>query len=56
MFGTHTPNAIAVVVILLIVLLLYRRIAEVGKISIVFSAVSAVSVGKASPGPGAVDL
>ena len=38
-FGTHAPNAIAVVVILLIVLLLYRRIAQIGKISVVFSVV-----------------
>src|ERR1700722_12976872 len=38
-FGSHAPNAIAVVVILLIVLLLYRRIAQIGKISVVFSVV-----------------
>ena len=39
MFGAHAPNAIAVVVILLIVLLLYRRIAQIGKISVVFSVI-----------------
>ena len=38
-FGAHAPNAIAVLVILLIVLLLYRRIAQIGKISIPFSVV-----------------
>ena len=38
-FGTHAPNAIAVVVIVLIVLLLYRRITQIGKISVVFSVV-----------------
>lgn len=37
--GSHSKNAIAAVVVLLVVALLYRRITEIGKISIVFSAV-----------------
>jgi fructoselysine transporter len=37
--GSHSKNAIAGVVVLLIVVLLYRRITEIGKISIVFSVI-----------------
>jgi fructoselysine transporter len=36
--GSHSKNAIAAMVVLLVVALLYRRITEIGRISIVFSA------------------
>ena len=39
MFGTHGNNAIAGAVIVLIVLLLYRRITEIGRISVIFSVI-----------------
>src|SRR5271170_1522528 len=39
LFGAHEKNAIAGVVVLLTVVLLYRRITEIGRISVIFSAV-----------------
>jgi amino acid transporter len=38
-FGSHGKNVIAGAVVLLVVLLLYRRITEIGRISVVFSVV-----------------
>jgi len=38
-FGTHGDNAIAGAIIVLVVVLLYRRITEVGRISVVFSVI-----------------
>src|SRR5579871_519560 len=38
-FGSHAPNVVAAVIIILIAALLYRRISEVGRISIIFSVV-----------------
>jgi amino acid transporter len=37
--GTHSKNAIAGLVVLLVVALLYRRITEIGRISVVFSVI-----------------
>lgn len=37
--GAHSKNVIAAIVVLLVVALLYRRITEIGRISIVFSAI-----------------
>jgi fructoselysine transporter len=39
MLGSHSKNAIAGVVVLLVVALLYRRITEIGRISVVFSVI-----------------
>src|SRR5580658_7420890 len=39
MLGSHSINVIAGIVVVLVVALLYRRIAEVGRISIIFSVV-----------------
>jgi amino acid transporter len=38
-FGTHGNNAIAGAIIVLVVVLLYRRITEIGRISVVFSVI-----------------
>ncbi|HXX21155.1 MAG TPA: APC family permease [Candidatus Acidoferrum sp.] len=38
-FGSHADNAIAGVIVVLVVILLYRRIAEIGRISVIFSVV-----------------
>ncbi len=38
-FGSHGRNVIAAVIVLVVVALLYRRIAEIGRISIIFSTV-----------------
>ena len=38
-FGSHSQNFLAAIVVLLVVLLLYRRIVEIGRISVVFSIV-----------------
>jgi fructoselysine transporter len=38
-FGVHADNAIAAVVLIFVVVLLYRRITEIGRISVVFSVV-----------------
>ncbi len=38
-FGTHGNNAIAAAIIVLVVVLLYRRITEIGRISVVFSVI-----------------
>jgi fructoselysine transporter len=38
-FGSHSQNLLAALVVLLVVLLLYRRIVEIGRISVVFSIV-----------------
>ncbi|MGA8012989.1 MAG: APC family permease [Candidatus Acidiferrales bacterium] len=38
-FGTHGNNAIAAAIIVLVVVLLYRRISEIGRISVVFSVI-----------------
>src|SRR5580658_8499145 len=37
--GTHSKNAIAGLVVLLVVALLYRRITEIGRISVIFSVI-----------------
>jgi len=37
--GSHGKNVIAAIIVLLVVALLYRRIAEIGRISIIFSAI-----------------
>ena len=38
-FGSHGDNVVAGVIVVLVVILLYRRIAEVGRISVIFSVV-----------------
>ncbi|HXX19715.1 MAG TPA: APC family permease [Candidatus Acidoferrum sp.] len=38
-FGSHADNVVAGVIVVLVVILLYRRIAEVGRISVIFSVV-----------------